>query len=315
MNARMRGVIGAASVALALALIGSVVAYQPAGAGPAQFHAVNHDNHPAAPDAHQAAAIEGQAGIQAASEFRANCRASHRSGNDPIIYPNQTGVSHVHEFFGNRSTNASSTYTSLKAAGTTCDPVVDLSAYWVPTLYKNGQPVAPESVTVYYQGIHDMQRAVPYPPNMRYVVGNARATSPDQNPSARWSCTTQSPSSRDFMNCPAGTKLETYLDFPTCWNGRDLDSANHKDHIVFWNGSCPSTHNVVLPRLEFLITYPVNGGGLSLGGTVNGANVTTAPGYTFHGDFINAWDQPELERRVRNCVNAGRICGTNGNPI
>ena len=72
---------------------------------------------------------------------------------------------------------------------------------------------------------------------------------------------------------------------------------------------------MVLPRLEFLITYPVNGGGLSLGGTVNGANVTTAPGYTFHGDFINAWDQPELERRVRNCVNAGRICGTNGNPI
>ena len=57
------------------------------------------------------------------------------------------------------------------------------------------------------------------------------------------------------------------------------------------------------------------GGVLSLGGTVNGVNVTNAPGYTYHGDFINAWDQPELERRVRDCVNAGRICGTNGNPI
>jgi hypothetical protein len=118
------------------------------------------------------------------------------------------------------------------------------------------------------------------------------------------------------MNCPPGSKLETYLDFPTCWNGRDLDSPNHKDHMAFAPGLvCPPTHPVVLPRTESLITYPVTGTGLTLAGTRNGVNVTTAPGYTFHGDFMNAWNPAELERRMQNCIRAQRICGTSGIPI
>jgi len=78
---------------------------------------------------------------------------------------------------------------------------------------------------------------------------------------------------------------------------------------------CPSTHPVAVPRVEFLITYPVHGGGLTLAGTRNGVNVTDAPGYTYHGDFFNAWDADELERRVRVCINGGYICGPDGNPI
>ncbi|MEV4319380.1 DUF1996 domain-containing protein [Actinocrispum sp. NPDC049592] len=263
----------------------------------------------------QAAAMTGQMGIQAASEFRATCQSSHRAGNDPIVFPNQPNVSHIHEFFGNRTTNAASTLQSLRAGTTNCVPQVDLSAYWVPTLYQNGVPVAPESVTIYYQGIHNPTQAIAPPQGLRIVVGNSGATSPDGNPAARWSCVGQSPSSRDFMNCPPGTKLETYLDFPTCWNGRDLDSPNHKDHMAFAPGLvCPPTHPVVLPRTEFLITYPVIGTGLTLAGTRNGTNVTTAPGYTFHGDFMNAWNPAELERRMRDCIRAQRICDVNGNP-
>jgi hypothetical protein len=43
--------------------------------------------------------------------------------------------------------------------------------------------------------------------------------------------------------------------------------------------------------------------------------VTTAPGWTFHGDFWNVWDQAELQRRVSTCINGGYICDTNGCPI
>jgi hypothetical protein len=303
MRRRLRGLIGVTATTVAIAAIGVVVSYQPAGAGPL------HGSHPGAVDEQQARAIEGQIGITGASEFRVTCGSSHRAGNDPIVFPGQTGVSHVHEFFGNRSTNANSTTTSLKAATTNCNPAADLSAYWVPTLYKNGQPVAPESVTVYYQGIHDMQRAVPYPPDMRYVVGNARATSPDQNPSARWSCTTQSPSSRDFMNCPAGTKLETYLDFPQCWNGRDLDSTDHKAHMAYpVAGACPSTHPVPVPKLRMVIRWPVNG-------SPAGFRLASGNGYSMHGDFFNAWPVAAQAQRVRDCINAIVKCDANGVPI
>lgn len=278
---------------------------------------VDHTQHGYVPSAAQAAAMVAQQRAPVrGSEFLADCRSSHRGPNDPIVFPNQTGVSHIHEFFGNRTTNASSTLQSLRQGTTNCAPAVDLSAYWVPTLYKNGQPVAPERVIVYYQGITQHQRAVAPPQGLRYVIGNALATSPEQNPAARWSCVGLPEAFRDFPSCPPGTKLETYLDFPTCWDGSRLDTPNHRDHLVFAVGSgCPASHPVVLPRVEFLITYPVNGGGLTLAGTRNGVNVTMAPGYTFHGDFMNAWDPAELDRRIRNCINADLKCGTNGDPI
>jgi hypothetical protein len=51
------------------------------------------------------------------------------------------------------------------------------------------------------------------------------------------------------------------------------------------------------------VGYPTNGVGLTLGGTRNGVNVTTAPGWTFHGDFWNVWDQDKLEGEVADCLN------------
>jgi hypothetical protein len=291
---------------------------QATGAAVAHVGHHAHSGHGVSLSTEQAAAIEAQAAPVRGSEFRANCRSAHRGADDPIVKFAQPGASHMHEFFGNRTTNAHSTLQSLSSGTTNCDPKVDLSAYWTPTLYKNGTPVAPESVIIYYQGITDPKNARPYPRGLKIVVGNALATSPDQNPSARWSCVGHAPSSRDFMNCPPGSKLETYLDFPTCWDGKNLDSPDHRSHMAFAAGigtPCPTTHPVAVPRVEFLITYPVNGGGLSLGGTRNGQSVTNAPGYTFHGDFFNAWPSQELARRVTNCINAGYICGTDGNPI
>ena len=178
--------------------------------------------------------------------------------------------------------------------------------------------VPPETVTIYYQGLYlNGKTATAYPPGLKMVVGKAAAATPDDNPSARWNCVPGGASSRDFMNCPPGTKLQAYLNFPTCWNGHDLDSADHISHMAFApdGTSCPGTHPVVVPRLQFVITYPVNGTGLTLAGTRNGVNVTNAPGWTFHGDFWNVWDQAELQRRVTNCVNNGFICGTDGCPV
>lgn len=260
-----------------------------------------------------------QVAALAGSEFRADCRGTHVAGDDPIVKFGQFGASHVHQFIGNASANAASTQTSLRAGTTNCNPSVDKSPYWVPALYRNGVVVPPESVIVYYQGITDPARAVAYPQGLKVVVGNPLAASPQENPSARWNCTLSSESSSDFMNCPAGTKLQTYLDFPTCWNGVDLDSPNHFSHMAWALGGigapCPGTHPVVVPRVQYVITYNVNGGGLTLAGTRNGLNVTDAPGYTFHGDFWNVWDQAELQRRVTNCINAGYICGNDGCPV
>ncbi|WHT16416.1 DUF1996 domain-containing protein [Crossiella sp. CA-258035] len=64
-------------------------------------------------------------------------------------------------------------------------------------------------------------------------AGNAKATGPNDS-TARWSCLPAghvSPS-KNFVECPPNTMLETCLDFPQCWNGRDLDSPNHASHLA-----------------------------------------------------------------------------------
>src|SRR6478672_8629705 len=70
--------------------------------------------------------------------FATLCRFSHEAPDDPIVFPGQAGRSHVHTFFGNATTDAASTYDSLRAGATTCRTEQDASSYWVPALYRNG---------------------------------------------------------------------------------------------------------------------------------------------------------------------------------
>lgn len=264
-----------------------------------------------------AAPGDGEAGadVVRVAEFLADCPYSHRLPDDPIVFPNLPGASHMHSFFGNRTTNARSTTQSLLAGTSNCNPGVDLSSYWVPTLYVDNQPVEPTGTTFYYlgEGVRDdvIARIQPFPPGLRVVAGNARATGPnDPSSTARWSCLHAGhvAPSKDFVTCPAGTMLESYLDFPQCWNGRDLDSPDHKSHMAHpVAGACPSTHPVPVPKLRQVLRYPVNG-------NPAGFRLASGPGYTMHGDFFNAWPEAELARRVRDCINPIVKCGADGRP-
>lgn len=135
-----------------LAGAGAVVVLATAGCTTARTDHSAHSNHAAHQytytKAQQAAIVAQAAAPVRGSEFRADCFSSHRRGDDPIIFPGQAGRSHIHEFYGNRTANASSTLQSLAAGTTNCTPQTDLSSYWTPTLYQNGVPVAPERVTV-----------------------------------------------------------------------------------------------------------------------------------------------------------------------
>lgn len=247
------------------------------------------------------------------AEFLADCPYTHRLPDDPIVYPGLAGASHMHDFFGNETTDAASTYESLQVGGTNCDPGVDRSSYWVPTLYRGDTAVAPTGTTFYYlgEGVRPdvTARIQPFPAGLRVVAGNAKATGPDQS-IARWSCLHAGGvgSSKNFVTCPAGTMLESYLDFPQCWNGRDLDSPDHRSHMAYpVDGDCPSTHPVPVPKLRQVLRYPVSGDPATF-------RLASGPGYTMHGDFFNAWPEAELARRVRDCVNPVVKCGADGRP-
>ena len=54
--------------------------------------------------------------------FVADCAFSHRAADDPIVFHGRPRWSHMHDFFGNGSTDASSTLKSLRRSSGNCVP-------------------------------------------------------------------------------------------------------------------------------------------------------------------------------------------------
>jgi len=261
-------------------------------------------------------AASAEPGIQVirVAEFPADCPFTHRLPDDPIVFPSMPGASHSHDFMGNRTTNAYSNLNSLTAGTSNCNPAIDLSSYWVPTLYANNVAIAPSMATFYYlgEGVRSdiTARIQPFPAGLRVVAGSATATGPTGS-RARWSCLHAGhvPPSGNFVNCPSGTQLESYLDFPQCWDGRNLDSADHKSHMAYpVNQACPTSHPVPVPKLRQVIRYPVSGDPARF-------RLASGNGYSMHGDFFNAWPVAALAQRVRDCINPVIKCGADGRPL
>jgi hypothetical protein len=240
--------------------------------------------------------------------FVVKCSYDHRLTDDPIVFPALPGASHSHDFFGNLSTNAFSTYSSMRAAGTNCQRPGDASGYWVPTLLYNGQPVTPYRMSAYYL---PKQKAAgtfkAFPPGLKIVAGNSKATGPQSTGVVNWNCGADGPvtPTSQVPTCPSGYYLVFHVQFPDCWNGTQTDSTDHKSHMAYSNkGQCPTGYPVSTPGILLNVVYPIQGG--------PGVSFSSGSAFTGHGDFFNGWNQTELDRLVQDCTNAGKACGTGG---
>lgn len=239
--------------------------------------------------------------------FRSGCEFSHALQDDPIVSPGQPGTSHLHDFFGNVTTDSGSTYESLRAGGTTCDRKQDTAAYWAPALYQDGQRIRPGQLGAYYRGASkDSSQLRAMPADLRMIAGNAHNTDP-ANSVATWTC---EPGRLvdPVQGCPPGSHLQVNLPFPDCWDGVHLDSADHKSHMAYAKQTagprtCPASHPVAVPMLVLEITYPGAQGG-------SGWSLASGPPASFHADFLNAWDQRTLENLIESCVKSGVGAGT-----
>lgn len=165
-------------------------------------------------------------------EFQANCSVDHTGSVDPIVYPGQTGKSHHHTFMGNDTTDENSTTASLGAGGTACKAPGDLSAYWMPTLYKGDQevrPVGPQ--TIYYKaGVTDYRTVRPFPKGLRFVVGSPTQTAAEfrDHPGMveGYECGESYHNYEFPATCPTSrdTQLNLRMQAPSCWDGKHLDT-------------------------------------------------------------------------------------------
>lgn len=231
--------------------------------------------------------------------FAIGCGFSHRNNDDPIVFPGRPGLSHDHTYFGNTATNASSTPDSLRGGTTTCRLRADTAAYWVPTLVVNDRAVRPLGVIAYYlRRTREPVRA--FPAGLKVIAGDANATRAQGARITYWVCGRLA--SVSLASCPAGFRSEgvrLVVKFPNCWNGRSLDSANHKSHLAYSSeGACPTSHPVAVPTLAIVVRYPAFGSGL--------IELASGGQFSGHADFVNAWDQQTLERLVARYLNGVR---------
>lgn len=242
-------------------------------------------------------------------EFQIKCRLSHTASDDPIVAPREPGAAHRHEFFGNVSTDAFTTTRRLTRRATTCARRGDKAAYWAPTLYRDGRRVKPTLMIAYYRTgqLRDPSVIRPYPRGLRMIAGDAHAHRPQSKMVTDWGCDGDGPNgtSEPPRSCQGGP-LRLRIIFPNCWDGKRLDSANHKRHMAYsfrHMRQCPRSHPVAVPTLKLHFRYEIRG-------SLDGLTLSSGSRFSGHGDFWNAWRPASLRRLVQRCLLGFRTCSS-----
>jgi hypothetical protein len=284
--------------------------------------------------------------------FRMICGAGQLNYDDAIVYPGQHGKSHLHQYYGNLAVDGMSDYASLRTTGgTTCgDPTlpygVNRSGYWMPAMLDGaGHVVKPEYVAIYYKRIPQSdpkcKRSNPgsvgdcvgIPTGLKFITGyNMLGGTTDAHPffycqdsdlggAKAIRSTLHNSIPEAIPDCPIGARLTLNIAGPDCWDGKNLDSPDHRSHLAHgsyvWDGAlnqsyyrCDDAHPKHIPQMSLMAFYPVDANfvagkwHLSSDEMVPGAPAGT----TFHADYWEAWSPTVRETWQANCIDGHLNC-------
>lgn len=240
---------------------------------------------------------------------------------DPLVYPGEV-ASHMHDIVGGNGFKPVMGYNDTQAADcTSCMVSKDKSNYWVPSMFHNdGTTLTPVpqhgSASMYYLNektrLGAGETMEPLPVGLRVLAGfpDNREDGPTMGDKAiNYKCLNYKGTPSDhkgFPNipCPDGVRAE--IVFPSCWDGKNLDSEDHKSHMAYptinvENGACPSTHphHLVTVKMEVIFktfNFPWTGQNPFLWS--NGDQT----GYGYHADMIMGWEPETLKAAIEQCT-------------
>ena len=193
--------------------------------------------------------------------LRFGCSQLNVQRIDPLVNPGVAPSPHLHQIIGG---NALQTFMDPeedigeKATCTTCQFSEDFSNYWTAVLFfkaRNGSyhrvPQVPNlgfegsdgGMTVYYMqdGLANYQqtsKVTAFRKGFRQLVGEAAYRTKEEARRFRqltYTCLetlgTRFPETMDLPKkpCPAGIMVN--VRFPTCWDGKNLDTPDHMSHM------------------------------------------------------------------------------------
>ena len=282
-----------------------------------------------------------QEGNASRGSFATSCGVNENglfNSDNIIAAPGVTnGAHHFHDYVGNQSNNAFASDQDLAKAETSCDDQGDKSSYYWPVVRLQngaqeqdaqkpgggvegnaGEIVTPKQVTLTFVG-NPREKVTAMPRLLRIITGDAKSfVNGPANANASWSCTGfEDRQLKDkYPLCPQGSDVVRTFSFQSCWDGRNIDSANHRTHMAFADvaGNCPSGFRPI-PQLVQRIVYDIDAPSLNDGGrttplfAVDSFPEQLHKPVTDHGDFINIFDE-DLMGEMVDCINDGRKCGS-----
>jgi hypothetical protein len=268
--------------------------------------------------------------------FTVNCQPLTIQRSDPILFPGVPG-GHVHNIIGGNGFQRTMNAKMNDATQTTCDKAIDHSNYWVPALYhqradKMFEMVKWNGAAVYYQkracnysaSIQYCDKTkVPlaFPYGFRMLAGDATRRTQNNSDYAQRAVSVMcifDGGSKEYNGFPPRhcNTIRAQVYFPSCWDGVNLDSPDHKSHVAYpavgdYNGGvCPQSHPVAL--LSIFYEFFLDTSSYTDFNRFAFANGDPT-GYGYHGDFVMGWtDRTLLQNAHAACVTSAN-CPTLGN--
>lgn len=272
----------------------------------------------------------GLAAVPATAFWRLPCKAPivvERA--DPIVSPGLVS-NHLHTIMGGNGFDFVMDYNSTQASTcSSCTVEGDNSNYWVPTLWYHAEDGSFEAVpqldgmTVYYlQRGKDGENLKSFPPGFRMVAGDPFLRSEGEGhdrEAISYACLDYNggakPETPGFpnYNCPNGLRAQVF--FPSCWNGVDLDTTDHKSHMsypveAYNSGSCPDGFPVHFVSIFFEVIWDTGKFANRWYGNKQPFVFSQGDptGFGGHGDFVMGWEEQHLQRAVDACTaDSGRV--------